>query len=64
MSKNEEVTVTELSKHDNSNDLWVAINGKVFDFTQFAPEHPGTCVEIRKHAQKKKKSNVVASSSS
>ena len=41
MSK-KEVTAEELSKHDKVDDLWVAINGKVYDFTQFAPEHPGT----------------------
>jgi len=42
MSTNTKISVSELSKHDKVDDLWVAINGKVYDFTSFAPEHPGT----------------------
>ena len=42
------VSVEELSKHDKVDDLWVAINGKVYDFTQFAPEHPGTSCQKSK----------------
>ena len=44
------VSVEELSKHDKIDDLWVAINGKVYDFTQFAPEHPGTSCQKSKSA--------------
>ena len=44
------VSVEELSKHDKVDDLWVAINGKVYDFTQFAPEHPGTSCQKSKKA--------------
>jgi len=35
------VTPQELAKHADGSDLWVAINGKVYDFTDFAPTHPG-----------------------
>ncbi|UZJ53459.1 hypothetical protein CBS101457_002779 [Exobasidium rhododendri] len=30
-----------LSKHDNLNSLWVSYKGKVYDITEFAPDHPG-----------------------
>jgi cytochrome b involved in lipid metabolism len=30
----------DLAKHNTEEDLWVAIHGTVFDFTEFAHEHP------------------------
>jgi L-lactate dehydrogenase (cytochrome) len=27
--------------HNTPDDLWLAINDKVYDFTDFAPDHPG-----------------------
>jgi cytochrome b involved in lipid metabolism len=33
-------TQSELSKHNQSNDLWVAIQGSVYDLTSYAPTHP------------------------
>ncbi|KAK3670692.1 hypothetical protein LTR78_009384 [Recurvomyces mirabilis] len=35
------VSVDELSKHNNPDDLWIVVNGKVYDLSKFAPEHPG-----------------------
>lgn len=36
----ESVSMDELSKHNSEDDLWVAIHGTVYDFTEFAQEHP------------------------
>ena len=41
MGSEEKLSVTELSKHDNSADAWILINGVVWDVTEFAPKHPG-----------------------
>lgn len=35
------VTAAELEEHNNEGDCWVAINGVVYDLTEFAEEHPG-----------------------
>lgn len=34
------ISMTELSKHNTEEDIWVAIHGVVYDFTEFAHEHP------------------------
>jgi L-lactate dehydrogenase (cytochrome) len=31
----------EISQHAGSEDAWIVVNGKVYDVTKFAPEHPG-----------------------
>lgn len=31
----------EVASHDKSDDLWVVIDGKVFDLTNYMHEHPG-----------------------
>ncbi len=35
-----EIGMNELAKHTTEEDLWVAIHGVVYDFTEFAHEHP------------------------
>ena len=35
------ISATELSKHNKSNDCWVAIRGNVYDVTSYLDEHPG-----------------------
>lgn len=35
------ISLDELSKHNNADDLWLAIDGKVYDVTKFKEEHPG-----------------------
>ncbi|WFC95339.1 hypothetical protein MBRA1_001986 [Malassezia brasiliensis] len=36
-----EITFEEFCKHNKENDLWLLIDGKVYDVTKFLPEHPG-----------------------
>lgn len=35
------IAATEVAQHDKTDDIWIAVNGDVFDITDFAPEHPG-----------------------
>lgn len=41
-----EIKMEELEKHNHEGDCWVAINGIVYDFTEFAEEHPGGAESI------------------
>jgi cytochrome b involved in lipid metabolism len=34
-------TADEVARHRNTNDLWVTMNGKVYDLTPFVKQHPG-----------------------
>lgn len=34
-------TLAEIAPHNNQNDCWIAIEGKVYDVTQMIPNHPG-----------------------
>jgi cytochrome b involved in lipid metabolism len=34
------ITVEELSKHDHAGSCWKAIDGLVYDFTDYIPDHP------------------------
>ncbi|KAI8139565.1 FMN-dependent dehydrogenase-domain-containing protein [Fennellomyces sp. T-0311] len=44
------LTLQEVSQHNTKDDLWVIIHGKVYDLTQFLPEHPGGQRIILKYA--------------
>jgi flavocytochrome c len=35
------VSITELQRHNTTDDCWVAFHGDVFDMTEFAKQHPG-----------------------
>lgn len=37
----EKIPVAEITKHSSAEDCWIVVNGKVYDLTKFAPEHPG-----------------------
>ncbi|KAJ4245758.1 hypothetical protein NW762_013882 [Fusarium torreyae] len=39
MEKN--VSTAKLRQHGTPEDVWIVVNGDVFDMTKFAPEHPG-----------------------
>lgn len=47
---NKTVELEEFLKHNNRNDCWVAINGKIFDLTEFIPNHPGGETPLINHA--------------
>ncbi|KAF5640790.1 CYB2-lactate dehydrogenase cytochrome b2 [Fusarium sp. NRRL 52700] len=35
------VSVEETHQHETNEDIWIVVNGEVYDMTEFAPEHPG-----------------------
>ena len=41
MAEGNLVSVEEISKHNTPEDCWIVVDGKVWDITEFAPEHPG-----------------------
>ena len=43
---------TELEEHNKEGDLWVVINGFVYDLTKFWPNHPGGPENVLQHAGK------------
>jgi L-lactate dehydrogenase (cytochrome) len=44
------IAVNEISSHDKEGDCWIVVNGKVWDMSNFAPEHPGGPGIIYKYA--------------
>ncbi|OHE95917.1 FMN-dependent dehydrogenase [Colletotrichum orchidophilum] len=46
------LTPEEVSKHNRLDDLWLAIDGSVYNFTDFVREHPGGIAVILKCAGK------------
>jgi cytochrome b involved in lipid metabolism len=44
------ITKSELGEHSSSGDCWVAIDGMVFDLTEFALEHPNGAHSIHQIA--------------
>lgn len=46
------VNAAEVKKHNNKDDCWVIVHGKVYDVTEFLPSHPGGQKVILKFAGK------------
>ncbi|SCZ88177.1 BZ3500_MvSof-1268-A1-R1_Chr2-1g04239 [Microbotryum saponariae] len=46
------LTGQDVLKHAQADDLWMIINGKVYDLTDFAPNHPGGMRILLKYAGK------------
>ncbi|KAK4113741.1 hypothetical protein N656DRAFT_706660 [Canariomyces notabilis] len=44
------ISPSELSKHNTLTSLWIALDGLVYDFTEFAPTHPGGVSILLQHA--------------
>lgn len=40
------VSTQEIAKHTHEDDIWIVVNGKVYDVTKFAPSHPGGAESI------------------
>ncbi|KAH7156726.1 FMN-dependent dehydrogenase-domain-containing protein [Dactylonectria macrodidyma] len=43
---------SEVAEHNNAESCWVIIHGKVYDMTEFLPDHPGGPETILQHAGK------------
>lgn len=35
------ISANEIILHNKSDDIWIVVNGNVYDMTEFAPDHPG-----------------------
>ncbi|KAG9228326.1 FMN-dependent dehydrogenase-domain-containing protein [Amylocarpus encephaloides] len=44
------IAVQEISQHNILDDLWIVVDGIVYDMTEFAPRHPGGAGIILRHA--------------
>ncbi|KAF1987909.1 hypothetical protein K402DRAFT_329641 [Aulographum hederae CBS 113979] len=51
-SKSAVVTVDEIRKHASADSLWLVVDNKVWDMTEFAPEHPGGTSILLRYAGK------------
>ena len=40
-SKKSSFSMSDLAKHNNENDCWIVIDGKVYDVTNYIESHPG-----------------------
>ena len=40
------IPTQEIAKHAHEDDIWIVVNGKVYDVTKFAPNHPGGAESI------------------
>ena len=43
-----EISSEQLSLHNNADNCWVALHGKVYDMTSFAPDHPAGAESVTK----------------
>lgn len=50
MAEDRSISVEEISKHNSSDDCWLAIDNEIWDLTEFAPQHPGGAQIILKYA--------------
>ena len=41
MSEPKLLSAQEIARHNTVEDLWIVVDGQVWDMTDFAPEHPG-----------------------
>jgi len=48
------ITLAEVQKHNSQGDSWTVIHGKVWDITEWIPEHPGGAAVLSQYAGKVK----------
>lgn len=41
MAKQQLIPLAEVRQHDQADDVWIRVNGEVYNMTGFAPDHPG-----------------------
>ena len=46
------ITLEELGKHNKADDIWISINGIVYDVTNFVEHHPGKAGPLLYYAGK------------
>jgi cytochrome b involved in lipid metabolism len=46
------ISIEALSTHNSSTDCWASISGKVYNLTEYAPNHPGGAKKIYKYCGK------------
>ena len=49
-TKNQDINAAELAKHNTMTDCWVALYGKVYDFTDFLEDHPAGADAILRYS--------------
>ena len=50
VDKTRKISAEEVRKHNTVDDLWIIIDKKVYDVTEYAEEHPGGVAAIAKNA--------------
>ena len=50
VDKTRKISAEEVRKHNSVDDLWIIIDKKVYDVTEYAEEHPGGVAAIAKNA--------------
>jgi cytochrome b involved in lipid metabolism len=43
-------TIEQVAEHNSDESLWIVVDGKVYDVTEFASEHPGGQKALQNHA--------------